>query len=114
MILQVCKKLRYLDLCGNHLTELPESFGELECLEYVHFGSKFDELERKDWINGNWLTKLPASFSQLHNLSNLRLDENQLQFLPEDFGLLSNLENLNLGNALWEYFLKSTDFFFNS
>lgn len=93
----MCKQLQFLDLSGNQLTKLPESFGELEHLQIVHFGSKLDELERKEWTNGNWLTKLPASFAQLCNLTRLRLDENQLQFLPEDFGSLANLEFLNLG-----------------
>ncbi|XP_070185155.1 leucine-rich repeat protein SHOC-2-like [Littorina saxatilis] len=97
---QVCKKLRYLDLCGNHLTELPESFGELESLEFVHFGSMLDELERKDYINGNWLRQLPRSFPQLTALTKLRLDENHLQFLPDDIGRLCNLEYLNLGQNI--------------
>nr|KAG5714713.1 hypothetical protein BaRGS_000201 [Batillaria attramentaria] len=77
-------------------TELPESFGELESLEFVHFGSMLDEIERSNWVNGNWLQQLPASFPQLRMLTTLRLDENQIQFLPDDFGQLCNLESFNI------------------
>ncbi|KAK7507213.1 hypothetical protein BaRGS_00001148, partial [Batillaria attramentaria] len=97
---KVCKKLQHLNLCGNHLTELPESFGELESLEFVHFGSMLDEIERSNWVNGNWLQQLPASFPQLRMLTTLRLDENQIQFLPDDFGQLCNLESFNIGQNL--------------
>ena len=100
-VFQVCKKLRYLDVCGNHLTQLPESFGELESLEFAHFGSMLEELERKNYTNGNWLCQLPASFSCLTKLTKLRLDENHIQFLPNDFGCLCNLEFLNMGDFLF-------------
>ena len=99
-MLQMCKKLHQLNLCGNHLTKLPESFGELESLQFLHLGSMLEELERGDHINGNWLCDLPVSFPQLTMLTTLRLDENHLRVLPSDFGRLCNLEYLDLGMVM--------------
>jgi Leucine-rich repeat (LRR) protein len=56
--LQVCKKLRKLDLAANKITELPSTFGELDSLEDAHFGTD-REPERKDFTFGNHIQKLP-------------------------------------------------------
>ncbi|KAK3090688.1 hypothetical protein FSP39_013756 [Pinctada imbricata] len=99
----VCQNLTSLDLGGNFMEKLPESFGKLKCLEKLHLGSCIGELERRAFQNGNWLTYLPTSFCELINLTEIHLDENLLRELPSDIGNLVNLEFIDLGqNVLHE------------
>jgi Leucine-rich repeat (LRR) protein len=75
--------LTWLELQGNQLTSLPESFGQLAGLTSLIL-----------W--GNQLTTLPESFGQLTGLTYLDLGGNQLTTLPESFGQLTSLTHLYL------------------
>ncbi len=75
--------LTVLDLSGNELKSLPESFGLLRHLKTLD-------------LNGNQLQSLPESFGLLHRLETLDLSFNELRSLPETFGNLSNLQWLSL------------------
>ncbi|VDI59563.1 Hypothetical predicted protein [Mytilus galloprovincialis] len=98
-----CRMIKHLDLGGNFMSQLPDSFGHLENLEQLHLGSVIDELERRNFQNGNWIGYLPTNFCQLIKLTELHFDENQLHELPDDFGNLINLEFIDLGqNLLYE------------
>ncbi|XP_061181833.1 leucine-rich repeat protein soc-2 homolog [Saccostrea echinata] len=98
-----CTKLTLLDIGGNFMDQLPDTFGSMKNLETLRLGSCIGELERRAFQNGNWLTYLPKSFCELTRLTILYLDENLLQELPDDFGNLINLEFIDLGqNALHE------------
>lgn len=89
--------MKHFDLGGNCIEALPESFGDLEDLEFMDMGSTSDELERKrNMQNGNFLIYLPLNFGKLCNLRQLYLDENSIENLPENFGDLINLEYLDL------------------
>ncbi len=101
----VSQKLCILDMGGNFMLELPETLGCLSSLEYVHFGSVIDEIERRNFQNGNWLYVLPRNFGQLTLLREAHLDENQLHELPDSFGDLINLEWLDLGECIMSYTL---------
>lgn len=92
-----CKKLTLLDLGGNFMEKLPDSFGKMNNLQTLKLGSCIGELERRAFQNGNWLTYLPESFCDFTKLKVLYLDENLVQELPEQFGNLVNLEFLDMG-----------------
>lgn len=95
-----CPKLKHINLSGNFITKLPDTLGELSALEYLHLGSVIGELERRNFQNGNWLTELPMSFCFLVNLTELHVDENQLNELPDNFGDLVSLEIVDFGKNL--------------
>lgn len=72
------KKLRWLILTDNKITQLPEALGERTRLQKLA-------------LAGNCLRQLPDSFGQLHNLELLRLSANQLQTFPPQLLLLPKL-----------------------
>ncbi|RJG38592.1 leucine-rich repeat-containing protein kinase family protein [Motilimonas pumila] len=64
------KKLRWLILTDNQISELPESLGECHRLQKLA-------------LAGNQLTSLPASMAKLQNLELLRISANKLNAFPE-------------------------------
>ena len=79
-----------LDLTGNRLTMLRESFGNLASLKLA-------------LLAGNALNKLPESIGNLTGLTGLDLSSNRLASLPNSIGNLAALTELNLnGNKLTE------------
>ncbi|MBF0451098.1 MAG: DUF5011 domain-containing protein [Candidatus Magnetomorum sp.] len=79
------QNLSGLNLPGNQLSSLPESFGDLQSLSYLD-------------LSGNQLSSLPESFGDLQSLSSLYLSGNQLSSLPESFGNLISLYTIDLNN----------------
>lgn len=79
-----------LDLRGEGLTALPESFGLLEVLQGVS-------------LSDNQLVSLPESFGQLQLLQELNLSNNRLEQLPRSIGELQLLEELDLANNNLSY-----------
>ena len=75
--------LHHLDLSGNQLTRLPESFGQLRVGGYLD-------------VSRNKLTVLPESFGQLRVGKDLDVSRNKLTVLPESFGQLRVGKNLDL------------------
>jgi Leucine-rich repeat (LRR) protein len=99
--------LKSLDLSGNQLTAVPESFGRLSQLTKLELSGnqlealpesfgRLSQLTKLD-LYGNKLEALPESFGQLSQLTELALYGNQLEALPESFGQLSQLTKLVLG-----------------
>lgn len=78
-------ELAALDVSGNALTSLPESFGSLRGLEDLY-------------LKDNLLPTLPNSFGSLVALNILDLSHNNLITLPKSFGNLTELFSLNLSN----------------
>ncbi|GBN24731.1 Leucine-rich repeat-containing protein 7 [Araneus ventricosus] len=103
-----CNNLELVDLSGNNIKGLPESFGKLKKLSFLDLGSSFDELERNRMVsNGNEIEHLPITFCHLKNLTKLELDENQLCQLPEEFGLLESLTYLDLSHNILKFLPES-------
>ncbi|GFR98763.1 leucine-rich repeat protein SHOC-2-like [Elysia marginata] len=93
--------LRVLDLRGNFIEVLPESFCRLPSLQVLMLGTPLDYLERSpNFQNGNWLRHLPQDFHHLTSLTKLCVEENQVLALPEDIGELVNLEELYFGSNM--------------
>ncbi|RWR79791.1 putative disease resistance protein RGA1 [Cinnamomum micranthum f. kanehirae] len=81
------RHIRILNLSGNHITELPESIGNLLQLRYLD-------------LSGTKLERLPKSTTRLYNLQTLMLDHcYKLVELPSDFGNLVNLRHLSLAEC---------------
>ena len=85
---------------ANFIASLADNFGNMTCLEYLHFGSTISELERSNFQNGNWIVKLPDSMCALKNLEKLNMNENQIAELPDLFGDLGKLSYLDLGQNM--------------
>jgi internalin A len=75
--------LETLDLSDNHLTDLPECFGQLQRLRELN-------------ISQNKLTTLPTSIAQLTRVKNLDLSGNRLAYLPQSIGELVQLHHLDV------------------
>ena len=100
-----CKSqyLRVLDLRGNFIEVLPESFCHLSSLQVCSLGTPLDYLERSpSFQNGNWLTHLPENFHNLTALTKLCVEENQVLALPQEIGELVNLEQLFFGMTCYK------------
>jgi len=82
---QQLKKLEWLQLAGNHLTDLPEWIGDLK------------ELRRLS-MSSNQLSAVPTSVQQLKKLRWLYLDGNLLTDLPEGIGDLKKLIRLDVSD----------------
>ncbi|MHA2474974.1 MAG: leucine-rich repeat domain-containing protein, partial [Promethearchaeota archaeon] len=74
-----------LNLCGQGLTYLPESIGQLKFLQTLD-------------LRNNNLTELPESIGKLEFLEELILHDNALKSIPESIGNLKNLGLLHLDN----------------
>lgn len=72
------KKLRWLILTDNQISNLPDSLGERPRLQKLA-------------LAGNQLTKLPATMSKLSNLELIRISANQLKACPEQLLSLPKL-----------------------
>ncbi len=84
------KNQKYLDLRGQSLTDLPDSFSKLDNLTSLN-------------LSGNKLTSLPDSISRLHSLTSLDLSDNEFVSVPPQVFNLPNLTWLYLaGNELIE------------
>ncbi|GFO18635.1 leucine-rich repeat protein shoc-2-like [Plakobranchus ocellatus] len=93
--------LRILDLRGNFIEVLPESFSCLSSLQLCLLGTPLEYLERSpNFQNGNWLVNLPESFPNLTALTKLSVEENQLVAFPKEIGKLVNLEELFFGSNM--------------
>lgn len=98
----------HLGLMDTPLGTLPESFGNLESLEWLALGDaglnslpeSFGNLSSvvSCFLWGNNLTELPSGFGGMESLNYLTLDNNQLTTLPESFGDLDNLSRLFMEN----------------
>lgn len=102
------KNLRYLDLSANKkLKDLPETIGNLKCLEQIVLGgSGFIRLreELAQCINLKEITanackikSLPSDIGNLKKLIKLNLGANRIEIIPESIGELKQLKNLSLG-----------------
>jgi internalin A len=95
-----------LNLRGNELTSLPESFGKLSALDTLNLSSNelqtlpdsFGNLASLTVLNlsDNWLTRLPDSIGNLTSLITLDLSGNRLSAIPESIGNLTALTKLDL------------------
>lgn len=82
--------LKILDLSGNELTNLPESFSKLQRLEELYLdNSSFDSIETTFGI-----------LSLLPNLKRLHLASIDEQNLPENIAKLTHLEELEINNKI--------------
>ncbi|KAJ8648605.1 hypothetical protein MRB53_001628 [Persea americana] len=78
------RHIRTLLLSGDHITELPESIGDLLQLRYLD-------------LSGTGIRRLPKSTTRLYHLQTLILDECLfLEELPSDLSNLVNLRHLRL------------------
>ena len=79
--------LKYLDLGGNSISQLPTDIGNLTKLETLIINQQEEGAE---------ITSIPESFCNLVNLRQLELSSNRLSELTENFGNLTNLDSLVL------------------
>lgn len=100
-----------LDLCGNTLTELPESFGLLIRLETLKIRCEslqclpnsigvLEMIETLELIECHKLESLPETLGALPSLIVLNNHSCPIRRLPKSIGLLSHLECLNITS--WE------------
>ncbi len=102
------RKLRELDLIGNHLSALPDSLRRLIHLETLNLSNNnlssvpgwIAELQslRMLAIGDNKLDSFPEGVLQLKNLVRLDLYCNKIRSVPDAIGGLSALENLSLND----------------
>ncbi|CAH3187991.1 unnamed protein product, partial [Porites lobata] len=105
--IQRLTKLKWLQLDGNNLTELPAEIGDLRELRELWVShnqlaglptsvQRLTKLERL-YLDGNNLTELPAEIGDLRELRELWVSHNQLAGLPTSVQRLTKLERLYLG-----------------
>lgn len=95
--------LEILDVRGNFIEILPESFCHLSSLKVLMLGTPLEYLERSpNFQNGNWLRHLPQHFHCLTSLTKLCVEENQVLSLPQQIGDLVHLEELYFGSNMLE------------
>uniref|UniRef100_UPI00398EE381 leucine-rich repeat protein 1 isoform X1 n=2 Tax=Pristiophorus japonicus TaxID=55135 RepID=UPI00398EE381 len=102
------RRLRKLDLSNNHIRKLPATIGDLACLSELVLHNNHLEtfsvalcsstlqksLQFLD-LSHNRLRALPVQFCELHELINLKLDDNELLQLPYKIGQLTKLRFLS-------------------
>jgi Leucine-rich repeat (LRR) protein len=85
------KKLQYLDISKNSISELPDSIDALKDLQYLA-------------CSKTGLKTLPKEIGKLQHLTYLNLNQNDLQYLPPQIGNLEKLRILDLwSNSFDEY-----------
>ena len=102
------RPVKYLNLYGRGITELPESVFRLKNLENLNIaGNKLrnipeciDQLTNLNCLfaNDNNLTDLPHSIGNLNNLTVLFVQNNLIRILPKSIHRLKHLERLELNN----------------
>jgi Leucine-rich repeat (LRR) protein len=90
-ILSNCKKLEFLNLYGNAMTELPNNICLITSLKRLHIGN-------------NQLKTLPMSLTEMPNLENIiwNFGQNTLSDLPDEFNEKIKLKKLENGNYIKE------------
>ncbi|GLJ33498.1 hypothetical protein SUGI_0673830 [Cryptomeria japonica] len=104
--------LRYLNVKGTKLRELPSKFGELSKLENLRIESQFltmlppsivnlSSLTSLDIYNCRELEILPESIGNLASLTKFSISHCiKLKYLPESIGCLSSLTYLHINGCL--------------
>jgi len=103
-------ELEYLDVSHTKLTSLPYNIGNLKHLKKLIMGydgriselpESFGELESLEYFKATFvgLNYIPESFSKLKNLKYFECTLNPLQGLPSKIGDLSNLQVLMVNTA---------------
>ncbi|CAH9129262.1 unnamed protein product [Cuscuta epithymum] len=103
--------VKFLDLSGNSLEEVPARISHLSSLHNLHLTANGIEDTNLSWegieslkslralsLDENRLTILPSSLGVLTNLKQLYIANNQLTSLPIEIGLLKELERLEANN----------------
>lgn len=98
--------LRYLDLTGNALLELPECVCQMSELEWL--GLNFNQLRelpeeigqltrlQRLYLRGNSLKALPSSIGTLDEMLELDLAGNQINIIPASMRWLERIEHIEL------------------
>ncbi|OWZ11009.1 hypothetical protein PHMEG_00016034 [Phytophthora megakarya] len=102
------QNLKELDIVGNKLTTLPNSFKNLGRLEILHaernqlikLPKDLGELQslRKAYLQNNCLTKLHASLGRCLKLEVINIEDNNLAKVAKRIGDLPKLKHLLLAN----------------
>nr|WP_321409581.1 COR domain-containing protein [uncultured Carboxylicivirga sp.] len=106
--LKVCTQMKYLDLFGNSIQELPDWIFELNSLEHLS-------------LRNNAIKDFPSILFSLENLKNLNLSDNRIEEISGHyFCNLMNLEKIDLSynsirviNPAEINFSKCTDLYLN-
>ncbi len=83
--MQVKRRLAYLDLYNNQISEIPEALAQLTSLRYLN-------------LNNNQISEIPEALAQLTFLGHLNLSNNQIRKIPGALAQLTFLGHLNLSN----------------
>lgn len=82
---QKINKLKYLDLSGNSIREIPPGLTQLKSLQ-------------KLVLSGNLIQTLPETFGELDSLAVLEINNNKLISTPSSFAKLRSLRELDMAN----------------
>lgn len=79
--------LKFINIQGNRISEIPSQIGCLFNLEFLDFSK-------------NRLKVIPLTIFKLKRLKSLNLSENQIECLPADVGNLAELEVIDMSKNL--------------
>jgi hypothetical protein len=113
-----CKSLKFLQLSGNKLDQIPSEITRLDSLEYLYLGyNKMTYISpalcrvkklKLLALNNNKLTIIPPCIAHLDKLTTLNLHCNKIAFLPVQIVQNSVLREISLrGNPLVSKFVRS-------
>ena len=103
-------QLKYLDIFNNPILSLPQSFGQMNSLEYLWYGGddSIDKIPEPIWnlenlkfldISGIDITNIPDEVNNLTKLEVMVLEQNSsLSTFPKNISCLLNLKKLKLLN----------------